>query len=108
MTASGCCGVLTTNHTNLTNEEEWDGQVCCVRPLDRIFNEVVYYTAAFQGPTAPESLREALGQVAAEHRKRPFDCVAFIRGGGSVTELSCLNDYRLAADVCRFGVPVLS
>jgi len=34
--------------------------------------------------------------------------VAIIRGGGSVTELSWLNDFELAAEVCRFRVPVLS
>src|SRR3954467_5056413 len=42
------------------------------------------------------------------HRGRPYDALAIIRGGGSLTDLSWLNDLRLARWVCRVPIPVFT
>lgn len=67
-----------------------------------------YFTAAFQSADAPQSIREAIRAVHALHKANPFDVVAIIRGGGSVTDLAWLNDYLLAKWVCRLPIPVFT
>ncbi|MGR2826262.1 exodeoxyribonuclease VII large subunit [Acinetobacter sp. 1124_18A] len=69
----------------------------------------VYHTATFQGNTAATSLIESLGSGLrqwASTYKFPPDLIVIIRGGGSVNDLAYLNDYELAALLCKRSVPV--
>ncbi|MCY1164914.1 Exodeoxyribonuclease 7 large subunit [compost metagenome] len=69
----------------------------------------VYQTATFQGNTAAvsiaESLANALRQWAKEFNAAP-DLIVIIRGGGAVNDLAYLNDYDLAALLCKRSVPI--
>ena len=69
----------------------------------------VYHTATFQGNTAAvsiaESLANALRQWAKEFNTAP-DLIVIIRGGGAVNDLAYLNDYNLAALLCKRSVPI--
>ena len=69
----------------------------------------VYHTATFQGNTAAlsiaESLSNALRNWAKEYDKAP-DLIVIIRGGGAVNDLAYLNDYDLAALLCKRSVPI--
>ena len=67
-----------------------------------------FFPATFQGMEAPSSLRTAVNEVLAAHRQRPFNALAIIRGGGSVTDLAWLDDLELARLVCRCPVPVFT
>ena len=68
-----------------------------------------YHTATFQGNTAAvsivESLANALRQWAKEFNTAP-DLIVLIRGGGAVNDLAYLNDYDLAALLCKRSVPI--
>lgn len=69
----------------------------------------VYHTATFQGNTAATSLIESLGSGLrqwASTYKFPPDLIVIIRGGGSVNDLAYLNDYELAALLCKRTVPI--
>lgn len=69
----------------------------------------IYQTATFQGQTAPKSIIEAL-RSAMKHWANDFnyppDLIVIIRGGGAVNDLAYLNDYELAALLCKRSVPV--
>lgn len=69
----------------------------------------VYHTATFQGNTAANSIMESLGtglrQWAADYTIPP-DLIVIIRGGGAVNDLAYLNDYDLAALLCKRKVPI--
>jgi len=69
----------------------------------------IYQTATFQGQTAPKSIIEAL-RSALKHWANDFnyppDLIVIIRGGGAVNDLAYLNDYELAALLCKRSVPV--
>ena len=69
----------------------------------------VYHSATFQGNTAPESvissLSAGLRQWASDY-KDPPDLIVIIRGGGAVNDLAYLNDYDLAALLCKRSVPI--
>ena len=71
--------------------------------------EFVYHSATFQGNTAPQSimysLAQALKQWAQTYNTAP-DLIVIIRGGGAVNDLAYLNDYDLAALLCKRSVPV--
>lgn len=76
-----------------------DAQVC----------EFVYHSATFQGNTAPQSIRQSLAQGLkqwAEDYTRAPDLIVIIRGGGAVNDLAYLNDYELAALLCKRSVPI--
>ena len=60
------------------------------------------FPALMQGAEAPASISAALGEVAASDRK--FDIVVILRGGGSRTDLSCYDDYGLAAVIAHKAV----
>ncbi|MFV5366178.1 exodeoxyribonuclease VII large subunit [Acinetobacter oleivorans] len=69
----------------------------------------VYHTATFQGNTAATSLIESLGSGLrhwASTFNFPPDLIVIIRGGGSVNDLAYLNDYELAALLCKRTVPI--
>ena len=69
----------------------------------------VYHTATFQGNTAAVSIIHALGnglrQWALNFDTAP-DLIVIIRGGGAVNDLAYLNDYNLAALLCKRSVPI--
>jgi len=71
--------------------------------------QFVYHTATFQGNTAAvsmiESLANGLGQWATDFHSAP-DLIVIIRGGGAVNDLAYLNDYPLAAFLCKCSVPI--
>lgn len=69
----------------------------------------VYHTATFQGNTAAVSIIDSLGkglrQWALNFNTAP-DLIVIIRGGGAVNDLAYLNDYNLAALLCKRSVPI--
>ena len=69
----------------------------------------VYHTATFQGNTAAVSIIDSLGkglrQWALNFDTAP-DLIVIIRGGGAVNDLAYLNDYNLAALLCKRSVPI--
>ena len=70
---------------------------------------VKLYPAPMQGGEAPAGIAAALGEIAADMEKgEVFDVVALIRGGGSVLELACFDDYELALNIAQFPLPVFT
>lgn len=67
---------------------------------------VELFDAVMQGQAAEESLCQALERVA--QRVEEFDAVVIIRGGGSASDLSCFNSYRLCSYVAQFPLPVIT
>lgn len=63
------------------------------------------FPATVQGPTAPGSIIDALVQIS--EYENFFDAVVIIRGGGSSDDLSCFEDYDLAASIAQFPLPVI-
>ena len=70
--------------------------------------EIDHYPATFQGADTSRSIREAIRASHESHRSRPYDALAIIRGGGSVTDLAWLDDLKLARWVCRLPIPVFT
>lgn len=64
------------------------------------------FDAVVQGQAAEESVCKALMQVA--ERQEEFDVVVIIRGGGSASDLSCFNSYRLCSYVAQFPLPIVT
>lgn len=69
----------------------------------------VYHSATFQGNTAASSIIESLSSGLrqwANDFDSPPDLIVIIRGGGAVNDLAYLNDYDLAALLCKRSVPI--
>lgn len=69
----------------------------------------VYHSATFQGNTAATSIIESLSNGLRQWAKDfnfPPDLIVIIRGGGAVNDLAYLNDYDLAALLCKRSVPI--
>ncbi|GAB3199429.1 exodeoxyribonuclease VII large subunit [Pontibacter aydingkolensis] len=64
------------------------------------------FPAVVQGNEAPGSVAAAFAQVA--KYKANFDAIVLIRGGGSQTDLSCFDDYKIAAAIGHSPLPVLT
>ena len=64
------------------------------------------FPAPMQGNYASAGIVEAMDKVAA--RAAEFDMLLIIRGGGSVQDLICFDDYELAANIAQFPIPVLT
>ena len=64
------------------------------------------FEAVVQGASAEDSVCRALQQVAEQAEE--FDAVVIIRGGGSASDLSCFNSYRLCSYVSQFPLPVIT
>ena len=62
------------------------------------------YEATMQGPTAPESIVDALDRI--ESSGTAYDAVLILRGGGSVLDLACFDDYGLCWRIAQCAVPV--
>lgn len=64
------------------------------------------FDVVVQGTAAEQSICTALEEVA--FRQEQFDAVVLIRGGGSASDLSCFNSYRLCSYVAQFPLPVIT
>ena len=62
------------------------------------------YEATMQGPTAPESIVDALDRI--ESSVTAYDAVLILRGGGSALDLACFDDYGLCWRIAQCPVPV--
>lgn len=63
------------------------------------------FTSPMQGETAPAGIIAALDLIASEEEN--WDAVVIIRGGGASDDLSCFEDYDLAANIAQFPLPVI-
>lgn len=68
--------------------------------------EVELFEAVMQGAATEETVVGALERIAS--RADEFDIVAIIRGGGSVSDLSAFDGYRLASHIAQFPLPVVT
>ena len=66
--------------------------------------ETELFEAVMQGAGAEDSLIAALERVAA--RAEQFDVAVIVRGGGSQSDLSAFDSYRLASHVAQFPLVV--
>jgi exodeoxyribonuclease VII large subunit len=66
------------------------------------------FPATFQGVETSSSIQSAVLQALTAHKKKPFDALVVIRGGGSVTDLAWLNDLDLAKLLCQSPVPIFT
>ena len=64
------------------------------------------FEAVMQGTAAEESICAALSEIA--EREDEFDAVIIIRGGGSSSDLSCFNSYRICSYVAQFPLAVIT
>lgn len=72
------------------------------RVYHRLFNSLM------QGNEAVNSLIAALESVETENSGETFDAVVIIRGGGAQLDLDCFDDYRLAAQIAKFPLPIFT
>ncbi|NEV93216.1 exodeoxyribonuclease VII large subunit [Psychroflexus sp. YR1-1] len=68
--------------------------------------KIELFPALLQGDKAITSIAEALENI--KTRKKEFDVVTIIRGGGGDVGLSCYDSFALASKVARFPLPVIS
>ena len=69
----------------------------------------VYHHCLFQSTQAPIAIQQTLKTALkawSESTVSPPDAIVIIRGGGAVNDLAYLNDYDLAALLCKRKVPV--
>lgn len=64
------------------------------------------FPVVMQGDRAAASIRAALDSIGATEEE--FDAVVIIRGGGATTDLTCFDDYALAALCAQFPLPILT
>lgn len=69
------------------------------------FLHVILYPAVVQGAEAPAALIDALKTA---NRRRECDVLLLTRGGGSLEDLFCFNDEKLARQIAGSGIPVVS
>ena len=69
------------------------------------FIKVIVYPAVVQGAEAPAALIEALKTA---NRRRECDVLLLTRGGGSLEDMFCFNDEKLARQIAGSGIPVVS
>lgn len=64
------------------------------------------FPATMQGTQAPESIAQALKDVA--DSPEPYDVVMVLRGGGANLDLACFDEYVMARAIALCPVPVLT
>jgi exodeoxyribonuclease VII large subunit len=64
------------------------------------------FPTILQGEKALISIPHQLDAIARQQHE--FDCVVIVRGGGGDVGMSCYDDYRLAAAVANFPIPVIT
>jgi exodeoxyribonuclease VII large subunit len=73
---------------------------------DRGFRfDVKLFAALVQGNQAPGEIISCLLQI---QKEEAYDAVIIVRGGGSITDLECFNDYALAREVALCTLPVIT
>lgn len=66
------------------------------------------YQAPMQGSAAPAGIAAAMNEVLDDMAEGAvYDAVLILRGGGSVADLACFDDYGLAVAVACYPVPVM-
>ena len=70
----------------------------------RVHHEL--YQSLMQGQDAEMSILASLEMI--RGRSELYDTVVIIRGGGSQIDLSCFDNYELAAGIARFPLPVIT
>jgi exodeoxyribonuclease VII large subunit len=68
--------------------------------------EVELFEAVMQGHATESSVVTALEAIAS--RGEDFDAVVIVRGGGSQSDLSAFDGYRLCSHIAQFPLPVLT
>ena len=68
--------------------------------------EVKLFQATMQGVSAPSSIVQAFKKI--ESEKSGFDAVLLLRGGGSVLDLVCFDDYAIASSIANCPYPVFT
>lgn len=71
----------------------------------RLRFDVKLFPSVMQGAQTAQGVIDALDTIAAEAGR--WDCVCIIRGGGASTDLDGFDDYRLAAHVAQFPLPII-
>lgn len=66
------------------------------------------YPATMQGNEASESIIHAISSIEADLRKKNFDLLVIIRGGGAKTDMDCFDDYELARAIANTTLPVVT
>ncbi|WP_425637632.1 exodeoxyribonuclease VII large subunit [Algoriphagus yeomjeoni] len=66
------------------------------------------FPSAMQGNEAVASLIKSLDEIDAVKEELGIETVVMIRGGGAQLDLDCFDDYRLAAKIANFSLPVLT
>ncbi len=66
--------------------------------------KVDLFPSKVQGKEAPLSLIKALQSI----QYHEYDCIAFVRGGGSSLDLDAFNDLALCYEILNCPIPVLS
>ena len=64
------------------------------------------FEASMQGAETEKSVTDAMDRIS-EHLEL-FDAVVIIRGGGSLTDLSWFDSYKIAYHITQFPLPVLA
>lgn len=81
-----------------------------INQLENNSYSYIYYYKLFpsimQGTQAEESIIHSLEKI--YEYEDFFDIVVIIRGGGSQADLSCFNNYLLAANIAQYPLPVLT
>ena len=67
--------------------------------------KVDLFPATMQGESAPEAIVDALQQIEANGG---YDAALILRGGGSVLDLACFDDYGLAFAIANSSIPVFT
>jgi len=68
--------------------------------------QTTLFPSILQGDKVLISMPHQLAEIAKRHRE--FDCVVIVRGGGGDVGMSCYDDYKLAAAVATFPIPVIT
>lgn len=68
--------------------------------------DLVLFPCLVQGEKAPLSMVEAMDIM--ERDREGFDVVVLIRGGGSVIDLSCFDDYEMNRTLAQSSYPVIT
>ncbi len=68
--------------------------------------EAHLFPAVMQGAECPQSIIAAMD--AALESPLEYDALLILRGGGSALDLSCYDDYDLAASIAQYPVPVFT
>ena len=67
-----------------------------------------YFHSPFQGTDIADGLVAQIERVIQKHQSTAYDAIIIIRGGGAKTDLYYLNEYKIAAAVCRCPLPAFT